>query len=89
MARQTLSAAREAAEKMQARRVLWELLALSSELAREDGDATTAESLRGQGREIVSYIAEHSPPDLRESFLNLPKVRGLLSAATETNVRPG
>lgn len=89
LARQTLSAAREAAEKMLARRVLWEMLALSSELALTDGDATEAESLREQAREIVGYIAEHAPPDLRESFLQLPKVRRLFETKTEANVGAG
>jgi hypothetical protein len=34
-----------------------------------------------QGAEVIRYIAEHTPADLRSSFLVLPQVAALLTHA--------
>jgi tetratricopeptide (TPR) repeat protein len=73
-ARQALLEARMEAEALGARGVLWEILALWSDLEAQYGDATKARQAHTQARDIVEYIAAHSPPDLRASFLNLPAV---------------
>jgi predicted ATPase len=60
------------------RRVLWPVLATLSQVERQRGHPTEAEHLRHQAREIIEYIAGHSPPDLRASLLALPVVRAVL-----------
>ncbi len=68
--------ARTVAEEMGSRRWLWPILFALSQL---EPDLTQAVALRQQACEIVSYIAEHTPPDLRDSFLGLPEVVGVNS----------
>jgi tetratricopeptide (TPR) repeat protein len=74
-ARDRLQEARAEAESMNARRPLWPILFALSQL---EADPAEAERLRRQAREIVEYIADHAPTDLRVSFLALPDVREVL-----------
>lgn len=67
--------ARAAAEAIGSRRMLWRILATLSRLEAAQGQLNQAEALRRQAQGIVEYIADHCPPDLRESFLALPDVR--------------
>jgi DNA-binding SARP family transcriptional activator len=60
------------AETIGSRRVLWQIL---SALSRLETDPAAAEQLRHQAREVVTYIADHSPPDLRASFLAWAEVQ--------------
>ncbi|HZY43928.1 MAG TPA: hypothetical protein VFF70_04185, partial [Anaerolineae bacterium] len=71
-ARSVLHTARAEAEALGSRRMLWQILAALSRIEIEH-----RETLRGQAREIVAYIAEHCPAEVRASFLNLPDVRAL------------
>jgi hypothetical protein len=85
-AREALTRSRAEAEALGSRRALWPALAALADprLDRGEagrGNATEAQTLRQQAREIIHYIADHSPPDLRASFLNLPEVRAVLEAA--------
>ena len=75
-ARECWLAARAEAEAIGSRRMLWQILVA---LSRLEPDPTAAERLRRQAREIVEYIANHTPPDLRTSFLALPAVRAVLA----------
>lgn len=68
--------ARAVAEEMQARRWLWPILFA---LSRLESDPTEAKRLRQQAREVIEYIASHTPPELRASFLGLPTVQELLT----------
>ncbi len=77
-ASENFSLARAEAEALDSRRTLWPILVAQSELESQRGNQSQAHALRDQAREIVEYIAEHSPPDLRVSFLNLPRVRALI-----------
>jgi hypothetical protein len=74
-ARKTLLEARAAAEAIGSRRMLWQILFALSQL---EMDPTEAKVLREQAREIINYIADHTPLDLRTSFLGLPEVRMVL-----------
>lgn len=82
VARERWQEARREAEALGARRRLWPILLA---LSRLEADPTDAERLRQQAREVVAYIADHTPPDptlepkvgLRASFLNLPAVRAV------------
>jgi tetratricopeptide (TPR) repeat protein len=75
-ARTYLLEARAEAEAMNARRPLWPIL---FSLSRLETDLTEAEHLRRQSRQIVEYIADHTPtPDLRASFLALPDVAAVI-----------
>ena len=73
-AKESFEQARNAAEMLGSRRMQWQIL---DALAQVEHDATQANSLRTQAREIVGYIVEHMPPTLRHGFLNLPQVRAV------------
>ena len=64
--------ARASAEEMGSQRWLWPILFALSQLEDAPG---AAQQLRQQAREIISYIAEHTPPEIRDSFLGLPEVQ--------------
>jgi tetratricopeptide (TPR) repeat protein len=66
--------ARAVAEAIGSRRMLWRVLFALSQL---EPNPTEAERLHQQAREIVAYIADHTPADLRDSFLGLPEVRAV------------
>lgn len=60
------------------RRMLWQILIALSQIEDRRGQRAGAQSLRREARAIVEYIADHAPPDLRASFLNLPDVRNVV-----------
>ena len=74
-ARAMLMDGRARAEAMQARYRLLPILMTLRELEIALGHPTEAEAVRIEAREVAMYIAEHSPAELRASFLNLPAVR--------------
>jgi tetratricopeptide (TPR) repeat protein len=77
---QALQEARAEAEALNSRRILWEILFTLSQIEAERGNTAEAQDLRRQAREVVAYIADHAgSPELRASFLGLPKVRAVLS----------
>jgi tetratricopeptide (TPR) repeat protein len=80
-ARSVLQAARAEAESLGSRRMLWQILAALSEIETEHQHTAEAETLLEQAREIIAYIADHCPAELRSSFLNLPDVRALQTTA--------
>jgi hypothetical protein len=77
LASRALAPAAGLAQGMEGRRLLWQILALSSEVEAERGNFELAEDYRKQARELVEYIAAHIPVELRAGFLNLPRVRAL------------
>jgi hypothetical protein len=48
------------------------------ELEAQRGNDAAAQTLRQQAREVITYIADHCPPALRASFLNLSSVREVM-----------
>lgn len=70
-----LQAARTEAEALGARRILWPILVALADLEAGRGNMAEAAALRAQARPVVEYIADHCPPELRASFLNLPDVK--------------
>jgi tetratricopeptide (TPR) repeat protein len=72
-----LREARAEAEALGARRILWPILAALAETEAGRGNTTAAQTLRQQARELIQYIADHCPPELRASFLSLPEVRAV------------
>jgi class 3 adenylate cyclase/tetratricopeptide (TPR) repeat protein len=74
-ARRVLNQARAGAQAIGSRRSLWPILGALSEIEAREGNHAQAESLRQEAWNIITYIADHCPPDLRESFLDLPRVR--------------
>lgn len=77
-AAEVLEQARTLAETIGARFSLWQILAASADLERQRSNRALAQSLRAQARAQVEYIAERTPADLRQSFLNTPPVRVLM-----------
>ena len=74
-ARGRLLEARAGATSLGSRPSLWPILVALSQLT---DNPVEAQALRQQAREIVEYIAKHSPAALRRSFLSLPAVRAVL-----------
>ncbi len=72
---ETWQAARVEAEAMNLRPTLWQILVALAATCDRQGRHAEAVELLGQARDIVHYIAEHSPADLRASFLALPQVQ--------------
>ena len=81
-ARTTLAGARQRAEKIGARHVLWPILGGLAEVAARAGEvdgADGAASLHSQAAAIVRTIADNAgSAELRASFLAQPRVRTLL-----------
>ncbi len=75
---ESLHEARAVAESINARRILWQILAASSDFEARRGDAASAETLRADARAVIQFIVEHTPDDVRDSFLRLPQVRAVL-----------
>lgn len=74
-----LEAAQYEAEALEARRILWLILARRALLAEDHGQERLARRLREQAHETIHYIADHAPsPALRASFLARPIVRDVL-----------
>ena len=75
-ARGTLVEALLEAEAVTSRRSLWLILVALRDVEIQSGNTMEAESLGQQARNVIEYIADHiSAPELRASFLSLPKVR--------------
>jgi tetratricopeptide (TPR) repeat protein len=75
-ARDCWLAARAEAEAIGSRRLLWQILAA---LSRLEPDLLEAERLRGQAGEVITFIAGHTPVELRATFLAWPAVRAVLA----------
>ena len=69
------------AEPLPSRRMLWKTYALMGDLEQTRGNPTAAEKYRAQARAVIEFIAAHAPNDLRDSFLDLPRVRAVLETA--------
>lgn len=76
---QAWEVARTAAQASGSRRLLWEVLAGLSDAERERGDFAEADLLGAQARATIEYIADHSPPALRDSFLARASVRRVIA----------
>ena len=75
-----LVTARDMAEIQGSKRALWQILFAMSRAASLEGNALEADRLLQQARETVHYLADSFPsPEHRETFLNGPKVREVLS----------
>ena len=81
--------ARARAEAMGARTRLLPILMTLREFEVALDHSAEAEAARVAACDVVSYIAEHSPEDLRGSFLSLPAVRAVAGALSSTggNIR--
>jgi DNA-binding SARP family transcriptional activator len=69
-AQTALAAAQQEAERLRARRILWEILAAQAEMAAAQGETETAVDLRRQAEAVIQSIADHiEEEDLRAGFL--------------------
>jgi tetratricopeptide (TPR) repeat protein len=78
-ARAAFESARTQAEAAPARILLWQILAALSQIEAQRGRRVEAQSLRVQARQVITFIADHAPPELRASFLELPDVRAVMN----------
>jgi tetratricopeptide (TPR) repeat protein len=60
------------------RRSLWRVYALMGELQSQAGHNAEAQESYRQARAYLDFLIDHVPSAMRESFLGLPEVRGLL-----------
>jgi tetratricopeptide (TPR) repeat protein len=65
-------------ERLGARFILWKIYASLADLQSECGHPTKADAARRNAREHLSFVADHAPADLSQSFLQLPTVMKLL-----------
>ena len=65
---------------MSSRQTLWRILLEQSRLADARGDSAQSKTLRQQARGVVEYIVDHTPEDLRSTFLALPRGRQVMEA---------
>jgi hypothetical protein len=70
-----LTEARAAAEAIQQRRVLWQILASLTIVERQRGNEQAAQESADQARTVIAYLASHAPAALRTTFLALPQVQ--------------
>jgi tetratricopeptide (TPR) repeat protein len=76
-----LNDARQQAETMQARYRLLPILFALIEMETERGNTAQAQLRRDEARALSQFIGDHTPLDLRESFLNLSEVRAVFTPA--------
>lgn len=74
-----LDEAVQRAEAMQSRYRLLPILLTLIEMETERDDAQAAHKARTRAREIIEYVAAHTPDEYRKSFLNLPRVREVMA----------
>lgn len=65
-------------ERIESRRILWRIYALVADLQSKFGHPAEADQARRKARESLDFLMEHLPGELRQSFLQLPAVVGLL-----------
>ena len=73
-----ITEADEIGKGLGSRRMRWQVLALRATLEQARGNADAAEKMREEAREIISYIAENAPVDLRKVFLGQEDVRAVV-----------
>jgi len=75
-AQRELAEARQAAETVGSRRMLWQILAALGQIEAQHGHPTEARNFYQQAQAIIEYIASHiSDAELRQTFLSQPEVR--------------
>lgn len=77
-AEQDAHRARELLERAENRILLWRAEFLLAELFQSQHREGEAVNARARAREVVTYIADHSPPEFRASFLDSPDVRQVM-----------
>ena len=78
-AQTVLADARTAAERLQQRRVLWQILAALSEIATREKDEKSADLYRVAAVDVLTYITDHAPPEQRKNFLARKDVREVMN----------
>lgn len=74
-----LEGARAESEQVGGRRNLWQILALLGEIEARRGNRAQSAQRKAEAREIIKFIAAHTPEEYRESFLNMQDVRAVLN----------
>jgi tetratricopeptide (TPR) repeat protein len=76
-----LEKAQTTAEKINQRRHLWRIYDARANLDEQSGKSQQATDFRRASAEVIAYIADHTPPDLREKFLAQGEVRRIVEKA--------
>ncbi len=82
-AQEILLQARAAAEALPEREALWRISFTLGEIESLRGDESKETEFRAEAREVLQYIVDHAPAELRESFVNLPEVRVVFDVGIE------
>jgi hypothetical protein len=72
-----LTQAHVEAEAIGSRWQLWQILGALGELESAEGNRSQATQYFAQAHDVIAFIADHAPADLRDSFLNLPHIRSI------------
>lgn len=85
-AEQALNQTLREAEPQQARRILWQIFAALGEIEAARGNLAQAAARRADSRQVIEYIAAHTPEEYRDSFLHLPRVQAVIATQAEREV---
>jgi tetratricopeptide (TPR) repeat protein len=77
-AQESFTQARDVAELLGIRRMLWKIYIALAEIQTALGNELEARALGAKARGVVEYIAAHATEEQRTTFLNLPDVRVIL-----------
>lgn len=77
-ARPIMKEALNASQEIGERRVRWQILDTLAEIEVHNGDTSRAKKMQEQIRGIITFIADHSPSDLRASFLAQPEINNII-----------
>jgi ATP/maltotriose-dependent transcriptional regulator MalT len=69
------------AEALGVRRNLWRILSLHAEIESRRGNTERARALSSHARQVLDYIAAHTPESHRTRFVNLPEVQAVYQRA--------
>lgn len=82
-ARETLAAARNEAETLGAKRILWQILTALAEAHERLGNTDKASAIRAAAADVIHYLGDQvNEQELRDSFLQRPAVRAVLDSRT-------
>jgi tetratricopeptide (TPR) repeat protein len=78
-AEQTLQTAETEAQALNSRRMLWKIFDVRHQIKAQLHQTGEAEAYRRLAQSQIEFIAAHTPPELRRSFLDLPDVRKVMT----------
>ena len=79
-ARTELTSALDLSERIETRHTTWRIHADLATVSVQQADSQAEAFHRQSASEIIHYIADHAPEELKNSYLNQPEIRAILSS---------